>query len=152
MNIFIQRIKKHLIWGVLSALICFATAGCLLESTFNLASDSRLPRWITLPAGLTRADTSLTISYYTTPWGGTAQFILRDKNKQTIEKKSGEVRCAKPLQLKTPPRGFPPGYPNYAVVTVNGVTEILEQKRPEDILYVTDEPAIWKQYRESGCD
>ena len=33
------------------------------ESTFILASESRLPKWITLPQGFKRSEVSLTMSY-----------------------------------------------------------------------------------------
>ena len=46
------------------------------ESTFALASESRLPKWITLPPGLTRADVSIKMSYYIKPWGSSATFIV----------------------------------------------------------------------------
>jgi hypothetical protein len=138
--------------GLIAAVCIFACAmsGCL-ESSFKIASESRLPKWVTLPAGVARADVSLTVSYYTTLRGGSVQFTLLDKNKQTIEKTSGKDRCRKPFQLTNPTQGVPSGYPNYAVVTVDGITEILEQRKPEDILYVTDDPAVWKQYRVVGC-
>ncbi len=52
-------------------LVMLAIAGSVIvlsewipESTFELASESRLPKWITLPPGLTRADVSTTMSYY----------------------------------------------------------------------------------------
>jgi hypothetical protein len=145
---FIMRYER--LW-ILLAIVCLPTVGCL-ESTFTLAGESRLPKWVTLPAGLTRADVSLTVSYYTTLSGGSAQFTLLDKSKQAIEKASGKDRCRKPFQLTNPSQGLPSGYPNYTAVTVDGITEILEQRRPEDILYVTDDPAVWKQYRAVGCD
>jgi hypothetical protein len=146
-----QFIKRRLILGILSAQVCFGTIGCLLESSFNLAADSRLPRWESLPAGLTRADVSLTVSYYTTLWGGSAQFILQNRNKQTIERKNGKVRCGGSFQLRNAPQGSPSGYPEYEAVTFNGITEIFEQRRPEDVLYITDDPAVWKQYHAIGC-
>jgi hypothetical protein len=85
------------------------------------------------------------------PWGGSARFTWQDKNKQTVEKQSGKVRCRNPFQLKNPSQGFPSGYPNYDVITVYGITEIMEQRKPEPILYVTDDPAVWKQYESMGC-
>jgi hypothetical protein len=138
---------------VLIAGVCIfacVVSGCL-ESSFRIASESRLPKWVTLPAGVERADVSLTVSYYTTLRGDSVQFMLQDKNKQTIQKMSGKDRCLKPFQLTNSPGRLPSGYPNYAVVTVDGITEILEQRRPEDVLYVTDDPIVWKQYRTVGC-
>ena len=83
-----QRIKSHLLLGILLAIVCFTNMGCefLAESTFKLADESRLPKWVTLPPGLTRADVSLTISYYSMPWGGSARFILQGKNGQVMIK------------------------------------------------------------------
>ena len=150
----IRCVKRHLLLGILLAIACSSNMGCefLAESTFRLANDSRLPKWVTLPPGLTRANVSLTLSFYSMPWGGSAQFILQDKNKQTIEKENAKVRCKNPFQLKHPPQGFPSGYPNYEAVTVNGITEIIEQRTPGPIFYVTDDTAVWKQYESIGCN
>ena len=115
------------------------------ESTFELVSESRLPKWITLPPGLARADVSITMSYYNLPWGNDATFILQDTKGQIRTKVSGKTRGLGPNQLKHPPPGFPPGYPSYSVITVNGITEIIEHRKPEPIFYVTDDPAIWKE-------
>jgi hypothetical protein len=156
MATLIQRIKRYRLLAILLVivLLIFLNAkGCELfpEATFALANESRLPKWITLPPGLTRADVSLTMSYYSMPWGGSARFVLQDKNKQTIEKENGKVRCENPFQLKNPPQGFPSGYPSYEAITVNGITEIIEQRKQEPIVYVTDDTVVWKQYESIGC-
>ena len=115
------------------------------ESTFELASESRLPKWIALPQGLSRADVSLTMSYYVMPWGSRATFTLRDSKGQVRENAHGNVAGLGPAQLKHPPAGFPPGYPSYEVITVNGITEIIEHRRPEPRFYVTDDAAVRKE-------
>src|ERR1035437_9961298 len=76
----IRRIDKYLLLFVALTISCSAIVGCeyFPEATFELASDSRLPKWITLPPGLTRTDVSITMSYYITPWGRSATFILQD--------------------------------------------------------------------------
>ena len=127
--------------------------GCdfLPEATFKLASDSRLPKWVTLPPGLMRANVSLTMNYYVKPWGRSAQFILRDKNEQIMKKEDGKMRCKEPFQLKNPSLSLPSDYPAYEAITVNGITEIIEHKKMEPIFYVTDDPAVWKQYESIGC-
>jgi hypothetical protein len=115
------------------------------ESTFELASESRLPKWITLPPGLTRADVSITMSYYIKPWGRRATFLLRDKKGQVLTKVTAKMRGSEPLQLKHPPPGFPPGSPAYEVITANGITDIVEHRKMEPIFYMTDNPAVWKE-------
>lgn len=116
------------------------------ESTFELASESRLPKWITLPQGLTRDDVSLSMSYYVKPWGSSATFTLRDrKGKILTTKIDGKVRGLGPNQLKHSAPGSPPGYPSYEVITVRGITEVIEHRRMEPTFYVTDDPAVRKE-------
>ncbi len=37
------------------------------------------------------------------------------------------------------------GYPAYEVITVNGVTDIVEFRHMEPIFYMTDDPRVWKE-------
>ena len=142
----IRRIDKFLFFFV-ALTILGSAIGCewFPESSFELASESRLPKWITLPPGLTRADVSITMSYYVMPWGRSATFILKDTKGKIRTKVNGKSRGLGPNQLKHPPHGFPPGYPAYEVITVNGITEIIEHRKPEPIFYITDDPAVWKE-------
>lgn len=143
-----QRVNKFLLLGIILTFVFVVYKGCEMfpESTFQLSSDSRLPKWITLPPGQTRADVSLTMNYYTVPL---AQFVLRDKNEKVVEKRTGKMRCA--IELKNPPSGFPPHYPMYEVITVSGITEIIEHRRMGPIFSITDDTAVWKQYESGGC-
>jgi len=127
----------------LSAISSFNMIGCRYfpESTFELASESRLPKWFSPPPGLTRADVSVTMNYYNKPWGRSASFILQNGKMQT--KVDGKVKGTEPLHLKNPPQGFPSGYPSYEVITVNGITDVIEHRKMEPIFYVTDDPSVW---------
>ncbi|HEY8670601.1 MAG TPA: hypothetical protein VIL63_07175 [Terriglobales bacterium] len=143
-----RRIDKFLLFFVALTVLGLAMdKGCeyFPESTFELASESRLPKWITLPPGLTRADVSITMNYYVKLWGRSATFILKDKKGQVLTKVHGKQKGLEPLQLKQPPPGFPPGYPSYELITVNGITDIIEHRKMEPIFYVTDDPAVWKE-------
>jgi hypothetical protein len=142
----IRRIDKFLLLFVVLTILGSAI-GCewFPESTFELASESRLPKWITLPPGLTRADVSITMSYYVKPWGRTSTFLLKDTKGQVRTKVYGKDRGLGPNQLKHPPPGSPPGYPAYEVITVNGITDIIEHRKMEPIFYITDDPAVWKE-------
>src|SRR5271156_2701999 len=123
----IRRVDKFLLFFV-ALTITSSAIGCewFPESTFELASESRLPKWITLPPGLTRADVSIKMSYYIKPWGRSVTFTVQDTKGRTLERVNGKVKGSEPLHLKHPPPGFPPGYPSYEVITVNGITEIIE--------------------------
>jgi hypothetical protein len=112
-------------------------SGCL-ESSFQLASESRLPRWEALPQGLIRADVSITLNYYTTlPGANDAKFILKDRKGEKLAEVKGRVKCQYPYSGSS--------YPSYDAVVVNGATEILEFKRMEPIFYVNDDPAKRKE-------
>jgi len=141
----IRRIDKFLLFFV--ALVILGSAmmgGCeyLPESTFKLANESRLPKWIILPSGRTRADVTITMSYYDNPWpwGSDVKITVQDATKQILVKAYGKEK-----ELRPPPPGFPPSYPGYVVITVNGITDIVEHRKMEPIFYVTDDPAVWKE-------
>jgi hypothetical protein len=143
-------IKRYLLFG--GVLLAF---GLLLkafeyfpEASFTLASESRLPKWITLPPGLTRTNVSVTMNDYLFP-SSYASFTFQDTKGKVIQKANVKTKCV--IQLKDPPKGFPPGYPIYAPITVNGITEIVEHRKMEPVFYITDDPTVWKQYRELGC-
>lgn len=110
-----------------------------LESSFQLASESRLPRWEALPPGLTRADVSVTLNYYTTPLPGAndAKFILKNRKGKKLAEENGKVKCQYPYSGGS--------YPGYNAVVVHGTTEILEFRRMEPIFSVNDDPAIRKE-------
>jgi len=113
------------------------------EASFNLAPESRLPKWFTLPPGLSRPDVTVRMDYYVKSTGRTAKFILKDlKKNEKLAEVNGTLKGLEPLTLKNPRPGFPPGYPSYEIVTVNGITEIIEHRRMEPIFYITDEPAV----------
>lgn len=116
------------------------------ESSFKLANDSRLPKWITLPPGVERKDVELTMSYYSKPWGSDASFALQNY-KHVIQEVDGKLVCTRPFSLN----GSKSDYPGYEAVVVNGTTELIEHKRMEPIFYVTDDAAVWKYYSANGC-
>jgi hypothetical protein len=81
----IPRLGKYLLGAAVAILaftIVYQGLRMFPESTFLLASESRLPKWITLPPGLTRSDVSITMSYFAWPSAG---FVLQDAKGQTLE-------------------------------------------------------------------
>src|SRR5258708_915352 len=106
----------------LLAALSLLLLGCDLfpESSFDLAPESRLPKWFTLPPGLSRSDVTVRMNYYLKR----TTFILRALKKN---EKLAEVTgtSSEPLKVKNPRPELAPGYPSYEVVTVNGITEII---------------------------
>jgi hypothetical protein len=125
---------------VLFCAACNPMRGCA-ESNFDLAEDSRLPKWFTLANGH-RSDVTLVMTYYIGPGGSTAIFVLRDRNGRKLSEVDGAVRDSQPQTLTpAPPTGLLP-YPVYEVVTFNGITEVIEHRKRGPMFYVTDDPDV----------
>lgn len=124
---------KHI--GPLLAVIllsgCCLLTGCL-ESSFQLSDKSRLPVWINLPSTVKRQDVSLTLNYYSNPFGPNAKFILRNRRGDILEEVSGYDK----------PVGNVSDYPGYVLVVVSGVPEIIEHRTKGPIFYISDDPGI----------
>jgi hypothetical protein len=126
-------------------LLVMAIAGCA-ESNFDIAKASRLPKWFDMPAGLARADLNVTLDYYAAP--EKAVFTLYDRSGKRLSVKKGKRYGGYlyPKELKNPPPGFPKGYPSYEVIIVDGIIDIVEHRQMAPIFYMTDDPAIWKEF------
>jgi len=130
-------LQKYLLIAAV-CLFCFAMSGCV-ESSFELASQSRLPAWISLPAGLTRADVSVTANYYTL---GNVKFQLRDKTGKSLAEVIGKVINNDPLELPGCRQKTDSRCPAFEVVIAKGTTEIMEYKNGKLVFYVNDDPTI----------
>jgi len=128
--------KRCALIAVVCVFAC-AISGCL-ESSFRIASESRLPRGIAIPPGLTRADVSVTLDYIGI---SRATFTVRDKTGKKLTTVTGKTK-GDPRYLRTTPQSPAPRYPVYVLIVINGVTEIMEHRQPGDIIYITDDPAI----------
>lgn len=127
------------------AVIAACIMGCA-EASFTLAPESRLPKWFDVPEGRLRSELKVTMDYYVYPRNRVAVFKLYEDDKFIpLKKITGSARGSRPLELKNPPSGFPKHYPSYEVITVNGMTDIIEHRKMEPIFYVTDDSAIWKE-------
>ena len=138
----IEQMRRPII--AIFAVVYLSLLGCeyFPESSFELARESRLPTWFSLPAGLSRSDVSVTMDYYVKSSGRTSKFTLLDAKKQKLAEVNGTLRGLEPLRLKNPHPGFPSGYPTYEIVTINGLTEIIEHRQMESVFYIVDDPAV----------
>ncbi len=91
------------------------------------------------------------MNYYVTPRGRTATFVLRDTTNKVLKKVYGRQACGKPFELKNPPQGHASDYPAYELITADGTTEMIEHRRNEPIFYISDDPAVRKEYAATGC-
>lgn len=139
-----MKILNKALRTFLVVLAAFQLSGCL-ESSFTLAEESRLPKWLEAPEGVPRSNLRVTMDYYSTFSGGEYVFKLYDKNKfLKMKELTIDISNAPYIKIKGRPQG-PMDYPRYHAVTVNGVVDILEHRKMEPIFYTTDDPAIWQE-------
>jgi hypothetical protein len=125
--------KEHLLMVAL-CLSCFAISGCI-ESIWELTSDSRLPKGITLPPGLTRADVRVVEeAMEPTRRGVDVKVILYNIKYKKLEEVRGNS-----FDLSG----------RYFIVVVDGVPEVIglktqKNKLGDDLAYffVVDDPAL----------
>jgi hypothetical protein len=141
---FLTFARRKLAWGLLASLLfaaCSPTRGCI-ESDFTLSPESRLPKWFA-SAGTPRAEATVTMDY----WlglieGRTATFKLWNAKGRKIAEVVGQQQGNEPLTLEPPGATGPTPYPRYEIITVEGVTEIIEHRRMEPIFYISDDPDV----------
>lgn len=108
------------------------------ESNFELSKDSRLPKWFTIPDDLSRDQITMTIDYFL---GEPVKIKARGPLpfRRIIYKKIGQSRLHPDTE-----KSFIPGvgfeYPSYTIITIDGVSEVFEQREMNCVLYITDDP------------
>jgi hypothetical protein len=141
-----MTIKLRLI--IFLIILVAGLAGCL-ESSFQLSEQSRLPRWFSISQGEDRNDYTVKMDLYSTFSGGKDIFKLYKKGKLISVGKyvitTDDQPSIQSVQLSRQPEGFPKGYPRYKVVTINGITDIIELRKMEPLFYMTDDPAVWEE-------
>ena len=120
------------------------------EGMFKLASESRLPKWVSLPFGVNRNQVLVIMDYYLDPFGPDTKVALRDGSRVLFEIK-GKIRCDEPLHIKSSNPGILSRSPEYEAITINQRTEIIEHKASSPFFALTDDPLVWKQYLSHGC-
>jgi hypothetical protein len=130
-------------WVALTFALSFSLAACDLfpESMFRLAPESRLPRWYVLPKGMERKDVSLEMNYYIIP-EPKVKFIMKNTSGKHISTIEGVT--IGPTMNSKGKDNTPHEYPSYRIVKVNGVVDIIEHRRMNDIFYLCDDPLVWK--------
>lgn len=138
----------RLIVLLVTTLIIFSS-GCdprygFIESQLQLAAESRLPRWFSVPLGYERKDLIVSIDFFTSPSGMKVKLTLYGPlpERKKLDEKAGTSRWHPVTEQKSRGKEGYAIFPNYTIISVDGVEEVFEQKKPENILYVTDDPAL----------
>ena len=130
---------------------CQPVHGCV-ERRFELARDSRLPRWFTAPPGTDRKDIQVELVYRSSPVSRLhAEFVLLGPDGRTIDRATG-VMCWHPdTQWTANPDGafVPAPNPHYVIVSVRDVVEVIEHVGLRGLFTVSDAPAVVEEARAS---
>jgi hypothetical protein len=129
---------------ILTAVLIFLIYGCdprygFIESEFQLAAESRLPRWFALPSGYCRKDVSMSLTFFTHPFSRKVKVMVRGSTSEhkVLMEKIGDQRYHPFTEQQK--YDF---YPRYIIVRVGNVEEVFEHKQRDNILYITDDPNI----------
>jgi hypothetical protein len=87
------------------------------------------------------------VDYYISPLGRTAAFSLYEPNGRRLRKVSGSLRGGHPLTLKKSSPRSAPGFPVYEVITIDGLTDVIEHRAAEPTFYMTDDPVVLEELR-----
>jgi hypothetical protein len=150
-----KMMKSKLLFTIsLLIVACSPIRGCV-ESEFNLAPDSRLPKWFSLSGGFSRDQVSVRLTYYTPPVAVDDTVLeLVDRNGAILSKVTGQ-HCWHPVMnnKRNEYGGFTAkSYPLYVYVRANGLIEVIEHT-PGAAFRITDDPVLVKQALGSDrCD
>ena len=139
----LDRLKQTWAAGSPRMLVCLAmfvvhgSAGCILESNLTLSNDSRLPRSLKLPTGVTRSNSVVTLVEFT---DGSVSFSLKNREGTLLAEVRG--RLSTRMDVDGNKNNDVTSYPRYTLVTLDGGDEVLEFRRPGPIFYLTDDPMI----------
>jgi hypothetical protein len=98
-----------------------ASCGFFPEASFNLALESRIPRWFSLDPSTHRGDVQVEMSYYISSAGRTAKFTLKRKGDQFSNSVSCTERGLEPVYFGPSSTKPADQYPSYEVITCNGI-------------------------------
>ena len=141
---------KVLLIAILFITACSPIRGCV-ESQFTLVSESRLPRWLSLPDGYLREDVTVKLTYYVPLLPvDDAVFELVDRNGKELNKVTGQV-CWHPIMDKKRNKygGFnSDSEPDYVYVMANNTLEVIKHTNGPTFA-IADDPVIVQQAAES---
>src|ERR1700730_4855841 len=84
---------------IFAAIVGIALNGCgfFPEATFTLAPESRLPSWFKLPTEQSRANVTVSMSYFVQANVRIARFVIYGSHGETIEKVTGKLSGLAPV-------------------------------------------------------
>jgi hypothetical protein len=140
----IEMRVRHGYLGIGVALVLLAGCGLFPEASFDLSPESRIPNWFHQPAGVPRSAMAVTLDYYVVSSGRWARITMKTTNGKVLLKAKGTIRGTEPLHVDGVSGPSGAAYPAYEVVTVNGVSDIVEHRSMAPVFYMVDDATVWK--------
>ena len=122
---------------------CYVPGRGYAESQFDLVLDSRLPKFFDPAGHISPAGYKARVEYYSSP--DSVRVIIYDPSGRKVFDKQDKFQWH-PFDEKEHPAAH---YPNYVVVSFDGVEDIFEQRRLEPLLYLTDDKRLWGALKNS---
>lgn len=130
--------KKNISFILLFSSIGFFLCGCV-ESSFDLAESSRIPKWFTDQQDLDRAEFRVTLDYYTS---GAAVFKLYTKDSFLSLDRVESDNKGQIVSANDSVEASNQGYPRYLIITIDGISEVIEHRQMEPIFHIVDDQEI----------
>ena len=124
------------------ALVCSTSCSWFPESSFTVAPESRFPRWINVDDA-DHSGITVTVDFYGPLFSDAfARVTVVGRDGKARQHVDAVVTSAVGVQTAdgAPARGE---FPNYQVAAAGGVTDIFEQRKATNVLYMCDDPAVW---------
>lgn len=113
-----------------------------------MSENSRFPKWFNF-TDIKRDDLTVKMDLHSTFSGSKNVIKLYEKGsvfpltKITI---TSDIQLSIVCRdLKKSPKGFPKRYPCYMVITINGITDVVELQGMEPYFYMTADKAVWEE-------
>jgi hypothetical protein len=135
------RFSGFILLIILFFMLSSCTLKCgVIEAIFKLSPESRLPRWADF-SGYQRKDLTMEIICCVVPLGSRAEVVVYGPppERKILFEKAGKMRWH-PLSTSRYNKYPNTKVPNYSIITVNGIDEVFEQRREDNILYIIDDP------------
>lgn len=136
-----------IIAGFFVIVFLFLLTGCdlkygFLESELRLSTNSRLPKFISLPNGIKPNNVLITITIYSNPISDKAKvevFSQSTEHKRLYDK-VGSFRWHPLTEKKFKAENRYDIYPQYIIIKVDNIEETFEKRTKNDTIYVVDQP------------
>jgi hypothetical protein len=132
--------RLAVVYMILIVAACSPVRGCV-ESNFSIEPDSRLPLWFPLPLGVGRADVTVELRYWT---NGDAEMEMANARGKPIKHVIGSS-CWHPQTHYTANSDgtyTPPTGPEYVIVRVKGVIDVVEHDKRPGAFRMANDPDI----------